>query len=133
MSTKVSVFCLLVMLGGLSACQSTDQQLKQAAQQRWAALISGNFTEAYQYYTEAFQQSTPLDLFKHKVRGTGLWNKAQVKTVNCEDGGKRCIVDVEVTVSMKMRGLTKPVETRDTVRETWVKTGWFSDWRYVKE
>jgi hypothetical protein len=42
-------------------------------------------------------------------------------------------VDVEVTVSMKMRGLSKPMETTDVVREVWVKEGWFSDWRYVKE
>ena len=123
----------LWLLIGLTACQTTETQLKQAAEQRWSALISGNVGEAYQYYTKAYQQATPLDVFKHKVHGTGLWNNAQVKAIRCDDSGKRCTVDVEVTVAMKMRGLTKPVETRDTVQETWVKSGWFSDWRYVKE
>ena len=63
----------------------------------------------------------------------GLGGKAQVEQVQCEASGKRCQVAVDVTVSMKMRGLSKPVDTSDVVNETWVKDGWFSDWRYVKQ
>ncbi|MEN9503393.1 MAG: hypothetical protein RI964_2678 [Pseudomonadota bacterium] len=135
-----SRLCTWLMVASLSslssllvACQSSESKLTQAAEQRWIALINGNFTEAYQYYTDAFQQSTPLEMFKHKVHGTGLWNKAAVKSVQCDDSGKHCTVEVEVTVAMKMRGLNKPLETKDVVKETWVKAGWFSDWRYIKE
>lgn len=117
----------------LTACSSAESVLTGYAQQRWDALIKGNLEQAYAYYTEAFQATTPFDVFKRKTQGVGLWNKAQVQKVQCETSGKRCRVDVEVTVSLKMRGLNQPVESSDVVQETWVKEGWFSDWRYVKE
>jgi hypothetical protein len=126
---------LIVLLAAslLAACSSAESVLHEAAGKRWDALIKGDMEQAYGYYTDAFKQTTPLDMFKNKVHGTGLWIKAQVKQIQCEKSGKRCKVDVEVTVSMKMRGLSKPMETTDVVREVWVKEGWFSDWRYVKE
>ncbi len=117
----------------LAACSPAESVLTGYAQQRWDALIKGNFEQAYEYYTEAFQATTPIDVFKRKTQGAGLWSKAQVQKVQCETSGKRCRVDVEVTVSLKMRGLNQPVESSDVVQETWVKDGWFSDWRYVKE
>ncbi len=124
-----------VLLAGslLAACGSAESVITGYAQQRWDAMINGNLQDAYVYYTDAFKATTPLDVFKHKAQGVGLWSKAQVKQVQCKDAGKRCQVDVEVTVSMKMRGLSKPLETSDVVREMWVKDGWFSDWRYIKE
>lgn len=117
----------------LAACSPAESVLTGYAQQRWDALIKGDLEHAYEYYTEAFQATTPFDVFKRKTQGAGLWSKAQVQKVQCETSGKRCRVDVEVTVSLKMRGLNQPVESSDVVQETWVKDGWFSDWRYVKE
>ena len=124
-----------VLLAGalLAACSPAETVLTDYAQQRWNALISGDVEGAYAYYTDAFKATTTPEAFRRKASGTGLWNKAQVKQVQCEASGKRCQVDVDVTVSMKMRGLSTPVETSDVVHETWVKDGWFSDWRYVKQ
>lgn len=132
MSIRNTISVLLV--GSLlAACGSAESVLTEYAQQRWDAVIKGDLDQAYGYYTDAFKATTPPAAFKRKVQGTGLWSKAQVQKVQCEASGKRCQVDVEVTVSMKMRGLSKPVETSDRVHETWVKDGWFSDWRYVKQ
>lgn len=117
----------------LSGCNSAETTLTEYAQLRWEAMIRGNLDEAYTYYSDTFKETTPLDVFRNQVRGTGLWSEARVTQVNCEDSGARCEVDVEVTVSMRMRGLSKPIETSDTVKETWIKEGWFSDWRYVKQ
>lgn len=118
----------------LAGCNlSTETAVTEAAQKRWDALIIGDTEQAYHYYTTAFQQSMPYDHFKNNVRGIGLWSHAKVSKVNCEASGKSCKVDVDVTVSMKMRGLSTPVDTTDRVSETWVREGWFSDWRYVKQ
>lgn len=133
MSNRKTIGVLLAAGSLLAACGSAESVLTGYAQQRWDAMIKGNLEQAYEYYTDAFKATTPLDVFRHKVQGTGLWNQAKVQKVQCEVPGKRCQVDVEVTVSMKMRGLSKPVESSDVVHETWVKDGWFSDWRYVKE
>jgi hypothetical protein len=132
MSIKNTV-SMLLMGSLLAACSSAESVLTEYAQQRWDAVIKGDLEQAYEYYTDAFKATTTPAVFRRKVLGTGLWNKAQVQKVQCEASGKRCQVDVEVTVSMKMRGLSKPVETTDLVHETWVKDGWFSDWRYVKQ
>jgi hypothetical protein len=122
---------VLAAVGGCSL--SADSAVAERAQKRWDALISGDTAEAYRYYTDAFRQTTPYEHFKNQVHGTGLWSGAKVDKVACEASGKRCKVDVDVTVTMKMRGLSMPVDTTDRVSETWVKDGWFSDWRYVKQ
>jgi hypothetical protein len=123
----------LLVAALLAACSPAESVLTDYAQQRWDAMISGDVEGAYAYYTDAFKATTTPAAFRHKASGAGLWSKAQVKKVQCEASGKRCQVDVDVTVSMKMRGLSTPVETSDVVHETWVKDGWFSDWRYVKQ
>ncbi|WGZ93896.1 MAG: hypothetical protein QJT81_19250 [Candidatus Thiothrix putei] len=124
---------IVVLLVGslLTACSSTESVISERSQQRWDALIKGELEKAYEFYTDAFKATTPPEIFKRKTQGAGLWSKAQVQKVQCE--AERCRVDVKVTVSLKMRGLNQPVETSDIVQETWVKNGWFSDWRYVKE
>lgn len=126
----IPVLCLpLLMIGcGISA----EKSVAESAQKRWDYLIQGNFEQAYHYYTEAFKKTMPYQSFVNTIHGTGLWNRAKVEEVHCDDDGKRCEVKLTVTVSMKMRGLPKPVENSDDVSETWVKEGWFSDWRYIK-
>ena len=127
--------CGLMLLScvSLSACGSGEAAVKESAQQRWDALINGDLGAAYQYYTDAFRETVSLPLFRKQSTGVGLWNKAQVAAVQCDASGRRCNADVKVTVAMKMRGMPKPVETSDVVRETWIKEGVFSDWRYIKK
>lgn len=128
-----SYCCLIPLCLSLSACGGGEIAVKEAAQLRWNALIDGDFGAAYQYYTETFKSTVSLQSFRKQIIGVGLWSKAQVETVSCDKSGKRCDADVKVTVAMKMRGLPKPVETSDVLRETWVKEGVFSDWRYIKK
>lgn len=132
-TTKQTMSSLLagILLAGCGG--SVESTLSEYAEARWNAMIQGNLDAAYEYYTDAFKESTPLEVFRNQVRGTGLWSRAEVKEVRCGEPGKRCQVDIEVTVAMKMRGLSKPVETSDVIEEVWVKEGWFSDWRYIKQ
>ncbi len=132
---KRNGFCglMLALCLPLTACSSGEAAVKELAQLRWNALINGDFGAAYQYYTDTFREAVPLRRFKKQTTGVGLWNKAEVATVQCDSSGKRCEAAVKVTVALKMRGMVKPVETSDTVHETWVKEGVFSDWRYIKK
>lgn len=134
MFTKHSkrLLAALLVTAALTGCGSPEAVVSDYAAKRWEALIKGDTEQAYQYYSDAFKATTTLEVFKHKAQGIGLWNKATVKKVTCDTAVKRCQVEVEVTVAMKMRGLNQPLETSDVVQETWVKQGWFSDWRYVK-
>ena len=124
------ILCLPFLLAGCG--MQHEKVVAESAQKRWEYMISGELDKAYHYYTDAFKQSMPYKNFRSTVRGTGLWNRAKVEEVTCDEDKQRCYVRVAVTVSMKMRGLPKPLETTDHLTETWVKEGWFSDWRYIK-
>lgn len=133
MSSKFDWLVLIPLCLMLSACSSGETAVKEAAQQRWDALIDGDYHTAYQHYTDAFKKEVPLRHYRKQVKGVGLWNKAQVDIVDCDATGKSCNAEVAVTVAMKMRGLAEPVKTTDVVHETWIKEGIFSDWRYLKK
>ena len=123
----ITALCVL-----LASCTQAEPLVREAAQKRWDALIAGDLLSAYQFYTDAFQKTVPLDHFRRQVTGTGLWSRAAVEKVSCDQSGDQCQADIRITVAMKMRGLPKPVESSDVVHETWVKQGLFSDWRYMK-
>ena len=129
---------LLLGLSGLilASCNITgkpDTIVSDYAQKRWDALIAGNLQTAYQYYTDAYKKSVPYEHFSHKVKGVGLWSKAKVQRVSCNEQATSCEAEIKVTVAMRMRGLDKPLETSDTVKETWRKKDIFSDWQYISE
>lgn len=129
------VTALLFALSFLSACQSqnAEEQVAEAAQARWQALIQGDFESAYPYYTKAYQETTPFEHFKHSVRGVGMWNDADVLSVSCETAEKQCQAKLEISVVTKMRGLDKPFKTRTILEETWVYEGLFKGWKFVKK
>jgi hypothetical protein len=133
-SKKVLVALGLSLSLLLTGCfGGAESSVTASAQKRWDAMIAGDAEQAYSFYTDAFKQTTPYEHFKNKMHGVGLWSGAKVNQVTCEPSGKHCSVVVDVTVSMKMRGLSQPLNTTDRVSETWVKDGWLSDWRYVKQ
>lgn len=107
--------------------------VNEQAQKRWDALISGNLQSAYQYYSDSFKKTVPYEHFSHKVKGVGLWNKATVQKVTCNKEGSSCEAEIKVTVAMRMRGIEKPVETSNTLKEKWQKGSGFSNWRYVSK
>lgn len=124
---------VLILIGLVVGCSEPPEPIvKELAQQRWDALLKGNLTKAYEYYTKAFQDTTPLPQFENSVRGLGLWKSAQVLESQCTE--QQCDVKVKVTVAMKMKGIPQPIETSDVLNETWIKdTAWKSEWRYVKK
>lgn len=133
MSSKFDWWALVPLCLVLSACGSGEAVVKEAAQQRWNALIEGDYQTAYQHYTDTFKKKVSLRNYRSHVKGVGLWKEAQVDNVNCDADGGRCDAKVSVTVGMKMRGMPEIMKTTDVVYETWIKEGLFSDWRYLKK
>lgn len=134
MTKNVVLIGLLgISLSGCNIGTSSDALVEEAAQKRWDALIAGNLQNAYSYYSDSYKESVPYEHFVNKVKGIGLWSKAKVAEVKCDNDASKCDVKVKVTVSMRMRGLSKPAETSDIVKEQWKKDGMFSDWQYVSQ
>lgn len=129
---------LLLSLTGLilASCNLTgkpDTRVNDYAQKRWDALIAGNLQTAYQYYSDTYKETVPYEHFSRTVKGVGLWSKAKVQHVSCNKQATRCDAEIKVTVAMPMRGLDKPLETSNIIKETWQKNGFFSDWQYASK
>lgn len=127
------IFLMLVISLLLVACDSKEIKVKEAAQKRWTALIAGDFDSAYDLYSESYKNAVDLQSFRKKTKGVGLWKKADVQAVDCNQAQKECQAKVKVTVALKMRGIPQPVETSNVLQETWVNEGLLSDWRYIKK
>lgn len=129
---KLKASALAVLLvAGLAGCagmakeegvdQGPQQQVGKLALARWDALIAGNLAKAYEYMSPGTREVMSLDLYEKKTR-TGLWKKASVETIACEQD--RC--EVTMAIEYSYRDM-KSIETR--LNEVWLQEG--GKWWYV--
>jgi hypothetical protein len=92
---------------------STKQKVvAQRAEARWQSLIKGDLDAAYAYMSEGSKATTPLDVYKAKMR-PGLWRQARVEKVECE--AEVCKVEMQITFDHKlMKGIQTPLN------ESWI-------------
>lgn len=84
----------------------------QRAEARWQSLIKGDLDAAYAYLSEGSKATTPLDVYKAKIR-PGLWRQAKVEKVECE--AEVCRVQMQITLDHKlMKGIETPLN------ESWI-------------
>ena len=121
--------CLpFMLLSFLAGCATTgggasgeaklapEELVAKRAEERWGLLIKGDFDRAYEYLSPAYRTSTPLSLYKAPLKA-GLWQRAQVMGVECEQAKSICVAKVKVTISYHHR---YGVFTNDSVlAETW--------------
>ena len=69
--------------------------MAQRAEARWQSLIKGDLDAAYAYLSEGSKATTPLDVYKSKIR-LGRWRQAKVEKVECE--AEVCKVELQITL-----------------------------------
>ena len=97
------------------AGRSLEEQVKERATQRWAALIQGDLDKAYSYFSRATRATYPIELYRVKMR-PGMWRAAKVDTVKCTDG----LCEVEVIVNLdhgRLKGAIAPVSERWIIQD----------------
>lgn len=115
----ISVF----LVGLLSACASAppatpEEQIRQRAQERWQALIKGDFERAYTYLSPASRAVVPYERYRGSIGGAVVWKGAEVVDVRCETLEK-CIAKVKVlTEPVIFRQRFGTIETH--LDETWL-------------
>lgn len=128
----------LSMLGAifLAGCATTSGgggggTVGKRAQERWDALLVGDFDTAYEYYSPGFRSSHSRGDFEvmmrlRKVQFTG----AQYASQECE--GDRCTVifDVGYRIASPVPGLDTWESTKK-LDETWVRTQ--GQWWFVPD
>lgn len=131
LNLKALSFVLMLGLGGCagtgvdkgSAASRADTEtvVAKMAKARWDALIRGNLADAYGYMSPGARAVMSLEMYQQKVR-TGLWKKAVVDSVTCDDD--RCKVALEIEFHYRD---VPSVETR--IEENWLREG--DKWWYV--
>ena len=131
--------CLLLagMITGLllSACaskvpvtESTEFSIADRAQDRWEALLAGDFETAWGYYSPGFRSTTSIDELAFLMRSRRVrWTSAQYQEHSCLENSCTVIFDMGFTVERPVPGLDQ-WNGSDIVEEKWVKTDgqwWF--------
>ncbi len=84
----------------------------ERAEARWQSLIKGDLDAAYAYLSEGSKATTPLDVYKAKIR-PGMWRQAKVEKVECE--AEVCRVRLQITLDHKLiKGIQTPLN------ENWI-------------
>ena len=104
-------------IAGFGISKDSDPTAKQKvvaqrAEARWQSLIKGDLDAAYGYLSEGSKATTPMDVYKAKMR-PGLWRQAKVEKVECE--AEVCKVELQITFDHKlMKGIQTPLN------ESWI-------------
>lgn len=91
----------LLALITLSACSEPEpppeptEIVAERAQERWDALVAGDYETAYTFYTPGFRERTDVHAFKADMQRRPVrWISAAVRTTECEK--ERCTVETDV-------------------------------------
>lgn len=105
-----------------------DKIVAELANERWVALIDGDYAKAYEFTAPSFRAVVDLKTYQKKFAGGGVvWSGAKTSKVACE--ADKCNVTVDVT-GTALAGTTRLTRTVP-VSEVWVleKNRW---WQFDK-
>ena len=91
---------------------SIEDQVRDRATKRWEALIRGDLDGAYGFFSRATRDTYPMELYRVKMR-VGMWRRATVDSVTCEDS----VCEVTVTINLEHSRLKEIITP---VRERWI-------------
>jgi hypothetical protein len=130
LASKAAGFgALLVGLVVVAACATVDSRpapevVKERAQARWNALVTGDTKAAYAYFTPTTRQTLKYEDYAANVK-TGFWKAVTVGAVECRNDGV-CTAHAVIEYDHKGARIKTPMQ------ETWIQEG--KNWWYaVKE
>ena len=106
--------------------QTTEQLVQQRAQQRWDALLAGDFAKAWTYTPASYRARVKQDDYRDQFGRGGRWTAATVKSVEC--AAERCTANVSLTARLLIPGLQNQLTT-GVVPEVWVRED--GQWWYL--
>ena len=106
--------------------QTTEQLVQQRAQQRWDALLAGDFAKAWTYTPASSRARVKQDDYRDQFGRGGRWTAATVKSVEC--AAERCTANVSLTARLLIPGLQNQLTT-GVVPEVWVRED--GQWWYL--
>jgi len=128
---------LVTMLSALflSACASQVVELENdisvRAQNRWDALLAGDFETAYEYFSPGYRSTVSMIDFAVNVRTQRVrWTSAEYKDHSCTESTCTVRFNIGFTVAKPVVGLDK-WDGNNITEEKWVKTN--GQWWYLPD
>ena len=110
----------LVACVGMSPT-SPEEAVTQRVNERWKALVSGDFSRSYAYTSPSFRSLISQDVYRGRIGSAVSWVAGEVASVQCPDAIK-CVAKVRIDYKPLIRG--RAGDTFSTYSdETWVLEG----------
>ena len=110
----------VLALAGCAALQpqTTEQLVAQRAEARWAALLDGDFHQAWTFTQPGFRALVKQKDYRKRFGAAGAWKGAQIHKVECQP--ERCTVNLRLTSVVLAPPFTGQ-EMVGYINETWVR------------
>ena len=115
-----------VSSGGVESVEPAEKIVKKRAEERWALVIDGRLESAYEYLTPSYRKAVPYNHYRRKIKGVGVWEKAQVDAVSCTED--TCAVTLKITTVTHHVLLKKPIRAESFLKEVWYKRADYDTW-----
>lgn len=104
----------------ITALPAQDTILREKAQNRWRAIISGDFEKSYGYETPDYRKKFSLESYKSRFGKSVSWLDSEVVTLNIVDNGSLARVLVAVLYSAPSPVSNGVVTNKKFLWEEWV-------------
>jgi hypothetical protein len=125
-STAAFALAALFLVVAGCADNANPDNVDRRSVERWNYLIAHQAEKAYDYLTPGVRATQPRDAYASAMNTRPVqWKSVKFNGKECD--ADRCKVHVDVTYSIKLPGLGKPMEATSSQSETWilVKGGWY--------
>jgi len=115
---------LVLLVGGCN--RDSTAEVDKRAIERWNYLIAHQAEKAYDYLSPGTRETQTRENYAASMNNRPVkWSAVKFNRKECD--ADRCKVYIDVTYSVAMPSVGKPVETTSTQSETWVHVndGWF--------
>ena len=127
----VRVLLLATLVSACATTQTSKSDIKQRAQARWDAVLTGDYDTAYSFYSPGYRSSHSRVDFEIALRVRRVrWNSAEVQESSCDADVCKVVTRVGYTVAGAVPGV--PVwKNKKDIKESWVRTQ--GQWWYLPE
>ncbi|MFV0680481.1 hypothetical protein [Ottowia sp.] len=114
----LALLAALALAGCANIGRTPEEVVTQRVEQRWDALIAGNFEKAWEYTQPAYRGAVKQADYRKQFGSAAQWRGIQVHSVECE--AERCKVRIRLTTRMLMPPFRNQ-EVSTAIDEVWVR------------
>ncbi len=120
--SSVNALLLVILVSACATTQPAATEIKQRAQARWDALLSGDYDTAYSFYSPGYRSSHTRTDFEIAMRSKRVgWISSEVQESSCQADVCTVVALVGYQVVGAVPGVSK-FHSKAKVNERWVHT-----------